>query len=807
MSFLFASPCRRTLLTLLQVGVFAVVGGGSPALAQETPPEASVPDAGETAADRADARSPASDSPAPPPPAPVARQAPDAGTPARASAVNLEAVVVSATRTSLVASEAPAAVSVVSSAKFEERNVSRLGDALTRVPSLYLQGGALGQSQGGSGSSGMSLRGIDQRKTLILIDGQPVQDANSGSVNWRTIQTNDIDRVEVVPGPFSSLYGSNAIGGVINVITKQPDRSERTFKVRKGFGDASGIDLEAYLREHFDNGLGVAAGVTYGSRESYVNEFVLRAPAATGTPDTPVTGAIPTTTPTGTPTFLVGDKGTSPWTQLNATAKVTYEVAPGHKLNGGVAYNSSDASYTYFHSYLKDAAGAPVSSGKTLGVDGQLITLGESNFVNSSPIRESSTRLFAGYEGLFLDSLVVKVDVAHIARQYSFSTVGSASTYASGPGDLTASPNGAFDANATLSFPVGTLNYVVAGLSTHLESVNRRVSSLSAWRDPSTITGVKNGYDGLSQTFSLFAQDELSLPVLSLLKIYLGVRVDRWETQGRYFQNTAPVSTEDYVRRGEWAFSPKLSAVFKPIESLTVRGSVGRSFRAPTNLDLYSTAVISSGSSSTGYLTTQADPRLSPERATSWEIGAEWHAPVAGIIVGATYYENYLTNLIYSKTVDTSLTQRINAGAATVRGVELAASAQVFQWLGLSASYTWVGSKITSNDSDPDSVGKRLSSSPEHLVNAAIDLRYDRWLGTISLRRVSHIYQNSQNTDRVEHVPGAYDSYYMVDAKVGVELLKGIRLSVAVNNLLDQKVYAFYLMPRRNFTADLTVSF
>jgi len=86
---------------------------------------------------------------------------------------------------------------------------------LIRVPSLYLRGGALGQSQGTVGTSGMSLRGIDQARTLILLDGQPIQDAGSGKVNWRVPFVEDIARVEVVPGAFSSLYGSNAIGGVV----------------------------------------------------------------------------------------------------------------------------------------------------------------------------------------------------------------------------------------------------------------------------------------------------------------------------------------------------------------------------------------------------------------------------------------------------------------------------------------------------------------------------------------------------------------------------------------------------------------
>ena len=782
---------------------------GLPALAAEPEP---VADGG--AAETTDAaqvpETPLPETPVPETSAtPAVSQAPDAGTLApvasKPRAVELESVVVSATKTSLAASEAPAAVSVVTSAKLEERNVSRLGDALSRVPSIYFFGSPLGQAPGGTGGSGISLRGIDTGRLLILIDGQPIQDASSSSVNWRIAHIDDIDRIEVVPGAFSSLYGSNAIGGVINVISKQPDRSERTFKVKNGWGDASGIDLSGYVREHFSHGLGVAAGVAYGSHDGYVNDFVVRTPS-TGTPDTPVTGAIPTKTPTGDPAFIVGDKGTTPWTQLNATAKLLYEPAPGHRLTGGVAYSTLDSSSTYFHTYLRDAAGVPVASGKALGVDGQVITLGENTFLNSSPNHESSLRLFAGYEGLFFDRFVLKADIANISREYNYSTALAKATYASGPGTVTELPNGAFDGNASLSFPIGSLNYVVAGLSTHLDSAQRRVHALSAWRDQSTRTGLEDGYDGQSQTYSVYAQDELSLPVLSLLKVYLGVRVDRWETQGSYFHSVAPVSSETYARRGEWAFSPKASAVFKPIDSLTLRASVGRSFRAPANLNLYSTSIFALASSPTGYSVTLANPNLSPERATSWEAGTEWHAPVAGIVIGATYFENYLSNLIYSKTVDRATSQRINAGAATVRGVEAMASVQPWPWLSVSASYTWVGSRITQNDTDPDSVGKRLMLSPEHLFNAAVDLRYSRFTGTISLRGVGHTYGTSQNTDRVENVPGSRDGYAMVDAKIGVEILKGTRLSLAVNNLLDQKVYSYSLLPRRNFTAELVVS-
>ncbi|MEO8332691.1 MAG: TonB-dependent receptor plug domain-containing protein, partial [Gallionella sp.] len=216
-------------------------------------------------------------------------------------AEEMELLITTPTKTKVSLSDAPAAVTVVTAKDIKAKNVSRLGDVLDQVPSLYLRDGALGQSQGTSGTSGMSLRGVDQSRTIILLDGQPIQDARSGKVNWRIPFVDDIARVEVVPGAFSSLYGSNAIGGVINIITKQPDKHEFTAKVKKGWGDASGEDVSVYFRDKMDNGLGFVAGVGYQNRDSYVNDFVVKIPTcptppAPCTPGTPVTGAQPTTT-------------------------------------------------------------------------------------------------------------------------------------------------------------------------------------------------------------------------------------------------------------------------------------------------------------------------------------------------------------------------------------------------------------------------------------------------------------------------------------------------------------------------------
>lgn len=281
----------------------------------------------------ADAANPSTDASKP---ADESQPSPDAGK----SADDMEEVVVSATKSTKTLSNSPAAVTVINRKDIDARNVSRLGDALTKVPSLYLGFNAFGQTQGGSGSGVFSLRGLNTQRTLVLMDGQPLQDGNSQSVNWRTVMTDDIERVKVVPGAFSSLYGSSAMGGVINVLSKAPVDHELTIRGKKGFEDANGQDASIYFRDKFSNGWGFTGGFGYQDRAGYQNTFANSAvtPGVTGTP---VTGGIPSTTTTGLPSYITGVQGASKWTQLNASGKVEYTPNDQNRFWGAGRFQTS----------------------------------------------------------------------------------------------------------------------------------------------------------------------------------------------------------------------------------------------------------------------------------------------------------------------------------------------------------------------------------------------------------------------------------------------------------------------------------
>ncbi len=145
---------------------------------------------------------------------------------------NLDDVVVTATRTEREIGNVPASISVIDSATIEQSPAQRLEDILATIPGIDQQG----QYTFGRGRSSIYMRGInDMGKVLVMVDGIPINSSYGGTVEWNMIPMENIQRIEVVRGPASSLYGSYAMAGVINIITKKPE-SGHEVKLAQSYG-------------------------------------------------------------------------------------------------------------------------------------------------------------------------------------------------------------------------------------------------------------------------------------------------------------------------------------------------------------------------------------------------------------------------------------------------------------------------------------------------------------------------------------------------------------------------------------------
>ncbi len=139
-------------------------------------------------------------------------------------------VVVTASKRRQLLTNVPASVSLVSSASIERRNIISLDDALRYVPGVDV----VKDQVNIRGSSGYA-RGIGSR-VLLLVDGIPMLTGDTGQAVWESIPMSDVDHVEVLKGAGSALYGSNALGGVIDVITRNNvDVNSTDVKMYGGF--------------------------------------------------------------------------------------------------------------------------------------------------------------------------------------------------------------------------------------------------------------------------------------------------------------------------------------------------------------------------------------------------------------------------------------------------------------------------------------------------------------------------------------------------------------------------------------------
>lgn len=165
----------------------------------------------------------------------------------------LDEVVVTGTRHATDIRHLPMTISVVNQEQIQSRQDQSLLPVINeQVPGLFITSrGILGYGVSGGGSGGMKIRGVGGEGTtgvLVLIDGQPQYMGLMGHPVADAYQSMLADRVEVLRGPASVLYGSNAMGGVINIVSRELRRDERSTTLRAGYGSYNTFQVEGVNR-------------------------------------------------------------------------------------------------------------------------------------------------------------------------------------------------------------------------------------------------------------------------------------------------------------------------------------------------------------------------------------------------------------------------------------------------------------------------------------------------------------------------------------------------------------------------------
>src|SRR5205823_3547003 len=166
-----------------------------------------------------------------------------------------EPIVITGTRTDIPLDQSPASISVVTSQDFEEKQIERVADALREVPGLsVVQSGTAGQL------TSVFMRGLRSEHTQVLLDGIPVNQGLQGAFNFADLTIDDLDHIEVVRGPQSTLYGPRALAGAIQIFTKRGE-GDPTF-IFSAEGGSYGTFREVFESEGKINQLDYSLGLS-----------------------------------------------------------------------------------------------------------------------------------------------------------------------------------------------------------------------------------------------------------------------------------------------------------------------------------------------------------------------------------------------------------------------------------------------------------------------------------------------------------------------------------------------------------------
>lgn len=711
-----------------------------------------------------------------------------------------EEVTVTATRSEIESAKSPIATGVVTLQENRIRNVQTIDQGLTVTDGVYV----LRTKGPADNRTRVTMRGFNgDERTLVLIDGQPINDGYSSGVSWTTLPTEEIDRVEVARGPFSSLYGGNAMGGVINILTRPIDRQNIEFAGQ--YGTYNSTNYSGRYSNLFFGKLGVSLGYQRLQSGGY-NTRPIAVGTSTGT-GTFVTGVTRTTSPNGDPLFLIGRAGDNWYNQHAYRGRFEYRFTPKTQVTLQYIRQNYGYGYDAYTSTLRDAAGNVVVRGPVTFVENGVTR--RLNFTESTLLQASGENLSHFVNGSVVHTFSPNLFVRFAGGMYSqpeggSRTPSSGSTLSGGPGTTSLQDSRSYYGNAQVNWQVFRKHDLVMGAETRADRSLNENYNLSNYADENT--RLAKTFESIGKTFyqAFYVQD--TFRPRENVTIIGGVRYDYWKPYDSLNDGfSAFLPRTQFPENTTNSVTGKLAGAWQPGDGFTLRASVGTAFRNPNVLELYRSFRLASG---TLFL---ANPQLQPERLFSWELGVRKNIS-SWLNLEGTFFRNSITNLIYRKTdfaADPAGRTRIlvNAGEGDTKGVELSARMQLASWLQFRTSYTFTEAVISSNPAAPETEGRFVPNIPQHFAFGSLLASYKRFYGSLDGRYVTKSFSVDTNLDTATGVPGAYDPYFLMGVSGGFRVTRFMDAFASVENLLDRQYFLFYLNPGRTVNGGVRFRF
>ncbi|WP_230281171.1 TonB-dependent receptor domain-containing protein [Croceicoccus sp. Ery15] len=699
--------------------------------------------------------------------------------------------------------EAPASISVVTSEVLAERPYMTLIDAVRD-----LEGVDVGETSDKTGQRTISIRGMGPQYTLLLINGKrqnnhgDIYPNNFGGNAFNHIPPLDtVQRIEVIRGPASTLYGADALGGVINIITR-PVSSRwsgsatvgRSFQEDSRFGDDITFDA-AISGPIVGDTLGIALRGAIYERMASNPEFV------------------PVTDPAGvTHVRALGFGGggrTVDNTNYNIGGTLSWMPSDNHTIEFDYDLSRQIYDNTPFTDPQTGEVSFPLGTldsidtiwqerggmvGPRVGYkdeqrfnrDNWSITHnGEWSFGRSfislayiDTVNRGRTRPFSVAERLLLQEMYDGTgDYAGLSEDERRAI--AEETFLPRPDrDLSSSQ---YTADTRLVVPLtglaGNHELVVGGQYIDGELFD-------------AVFGLEESEEGVSavqkqQQWSVFAEDNWS-PV-DLFTLTAGIRYDEHDIFGGQV-------------------SPRLYGVFNATNTLVIKGGVSTGYKTPQTTDLYDGIRGFGGQGTSPFV---GNPDLTPETSVNSEIAIYWD-PLPGTGINVTYFHNKFDDKIASEAVQPcevtggvrpcanlgdyygvlglggTVNQPVNIDEAKVEGVEVAGRLRFFDALNLRANYTYTDSEQLSGSDE----GLPLTNTARHMANATLDWSpTDRFSAQLNAEHRSRRYRgvDAGTGERLY-----FKSYTVLNLGGQFMLNENLTIGGRVNNLLDTDFTSYH---------------
>ena len=712
-------------------------------------------------------------------------------------------------------------------------NATDSEDALKYLPSLLVRKRYIGDYNHAILSSRASGTGNSAR-SAVYADGVLLSNYLGNGVGglsfpprWGLVTPEEIERVDVMYGPFSAAYPGNSVGAVVDYVTRMPTKFEAHVKV--GYGHQS-----SELYGHRASFRAWQASASVGSRDGAfswwlnVNHtdsngqpltFATRV-ASTGTAattGTPVTGAVLVPNSTNTPWYLLGAGTQYSTAQDHLKLKLAYDISPTVRASYvlGLWRNESDGNS---ESWLRDAAGKPVYSG-VIAIDGkQFARLTASDFaVTREQLQHAmhgvSVKSHSGAEWDW-EIAASLVDYRKDQKRQNGLTVNGLLTDNPQPGALSGGAGTLADGSGT-----GWHSLAAKGIwrptAAHVVDVGLQQDSYELRYLTSGITGnyltdgpgdLVNRVAGKTRLQAAYAQDAWLLN--ADWKAVLGLRAERWQAwDGRTdFSPTGTPAPSLYATRSANFLSPKAALSWQATAQTVLKASVGRAVRMPTVSELY-------GATSTTNSQYINDPNLQPEKSWTAELSAEsaWGALQSRV----TLFAESTRDSLYSQTLldpvlnrNVSRVQNIDRIATTGLEATLAATDLALKGLDLSASVTVTDSKIKANRgfvvTAGDTLGKWQPNIPRWRATALAAYRFsDAWSASLAARYSGRQYRTLNNADVNGFAYQGVSKYATADLRVLWKISRQWSAAAGIDNLNNYRYWNFHNYPQRSYSAEL----